>query len=1090
MRHVPPAETRPLSPQDPRIEWGQAHPDNAPRFGPTGSAFADPQTRPEQPRPVESQADYRRRMEDIQDRFENGGRVTETEHREMLRYEAEQDARRAELQRQQELRKLGLAPTPDPGRGTPLGSRMGLDEADPRSGLRDGDLSRMYSTPAGMSVFPDHEVSHRASAAMVRPDPHSFTVDLHGTPGGVLFNGTDGGRVDPHTLATVIRANPDWAANPRPIRLLACQTDPNFARQLAAALNVPVTASRSDVWVDTNGNVFASNTAVDNGQRRPGWPPNGEFVTFGPNGAVLAVHGPYPPGPPPTWGAHHPDYAPEAYQRGSDEHPAGPGDGPADPGRPHDAVPPDAVPPDSTPADGPADPGAPADEPAGQQVTFADGTTYQTQFDTGQLDASTGFPANLDQILANAGVSRAEFDRLRNQSIEDFVGNQADIDAMHRIRDQITAQPGEMLQRALTSEAAANLLGNTWIPGPPFTSDGGSISRPDRTGGFTARYADVAHLDTPYAVIEGLRLDYTDNGYIGRNGRAPYDFGDQQVAMLRFPFDPGRVDMGPNHTGPVTPDAALPIAYGAHPTGDSNVQPQFPMGGNGRVVADPFAGHGFTGSQDNPVPEFELHPHGFDQAEIWLADTSGNQVLLGAYDANLDNGPGNPRGGWRLTDEGQAYTAAQQKMVADHRAAQDAAAAAAAAKDSADGKPDDGPDNDPPAASGPAGPPPSDPPPAGPAAADPGGSGERTEPRDGVDLAKPGDSEPVDADPATMNLAAPAGDTRTVDLRAQTEDLAAPGEYRTVDLRTQTEDFAAPGEDRTVDLRAQTDDLAAPAQDSPTADLRPEEPSAHSAEQPPLPGAGAEFRMAPDEEGLSPAEQELRSRTAIGYEEFGDANHANPAYEVYFDNDTSAMYKPSAGAEDLREGIPVSQLAEREVAASRLDELLGFGLVPTTTMVDGPHGPGSLQHFVAATDGLEARDYPPTQQERMAVLDYIAGNTDRHGGNYMTAPDGSLVAIDHGYSFPEHPDPEYGIRSDFTVAFFQQPLSAEVLSQVRAIEPDTLRATLRGMGLSEVSVEGAVGRLVEIQAHGMINGEAWSGRLKDAWLLTVRGSRE
>ncbi|GAA2782072.1 hypothetical protein GCM10010452_07500 [Crossiella cryophila] len=995
MRPAPAPE--PATPRDPRNSWGQTE---GVRFGPTGSAFPEAHTRPEQARPVESTADFRKRMDDLELRYDNGEVLSTGEQVELNRHRAEMAQLKAERMQAAEQRRLGVSPMPDPGRGRPLGDRLGLDDNDPRSGLRPGDLSRMYSTPAGMSVFPDAEGAHRASAAQVRPDPHSFTVDLHGSPNGVMFGGHNGGRVDPHTLASVIRANPDWAANPRPVRLLACQTDPQFAAQLAAALGQPVTASRSDVWVDNSGNVFASNTTVDNGIRRPGWPPNGEWVTINPDGSLARVHGPYPPGPAPTWGPHQPDFAPEAHQRGAE-------------GPPTED---NSVPPDS-----PADPGSTTDVPAvpGQQVVFDDGTPYQTQFADNQLDASTGFPANLDEILANAGVSRADFDRMRAQSIEDFVGNTADIQAMTRIREQVQAQPGEMLQRALTAEAAANLLGNAWVPGPPFTDDGGRFGRPDQTKGFTARYADVADLRTPSQVIEGLRLDYTDNGYLDRNGRPPYDFGDEFVATLRFPFDPGSVDLGPNHTGPVTPDQAMPIAYGNHDAADP-----FPMGGNGRSNPAPFAGHGFTASRDNPVPEFELHPHRFDQAEIWLTDRAGNSVLLGAYDPNLDNGPGNPAGGWRLTDDGQTYTGDQQQLAADHAAAKAAAAAAASAK----------PDSDPPAAAAPAGPPPSDPPPPPPAAT--ATSGDRTEPGETV----PAETEQVPPDQPTMNFAA---DQPTDAVPDQGADVA---------------------EDSSPDAAAQPGEG--------------------------LPGAGAEFRMDPAEEGLSDAERELRSRNVIGYEEFGDTDHVNPAFEVYFDNDTSAMYKPSDGVpEGLREGIPHTELAEREVAASRVDELLGFGLVPTTTMVTGPLGEGSLQDFVVAGPGRQAADYPLAQQERMAVLDYIAGNTDRHPGNYLTDHDGNLVAIDHGYSFPESPDPEYGIRSDFTAALFQQPLSPEVMAQVRAIEPDALRAVLRGMGLSEDSVEGAAGRLVEVQAHGMINGEAWSGRLKNAGLLTVRGSR-
>ena len=37
----------------------------------------------------------------------------------------------------------------------------------------------------------------------------------------------------------------------------------------------------------------------------------------------------------------------------------------------------------------------------------------------------------------------------------------------------------------------------------------------------------------------------------------------------------------------------------------------------------------------------------------------------------------------------------------------------------------------------------------------------------------------------------------------------------------------------------------------------------------------------------------------------------------------------------------------------------------------------------------------------MALFDAVIGNTDRHGGNYLTSLRGDLVAIDHGLAFPE-----------------------------------------------------------------------------------------
>ncbi|HET9143308.1 hypothetical protein [Actinophytocola sp.] len=231
----------------------------------------------------------------------------------------------------------------------------------------------------------------------------------------------------------------------------------------------------------------------------------------------------------------------------------------------------------------------------------------------------------------------------------------------------------------------------------------------------------------------------------------------------------------------------------------------------------------------------------------------------------------------------------------------------------------------------------------------------------------------------------------------------------------------------------------------------------------------------------SPAERALQTRRVIDSKPMDPTGHANDAHLVTFDDGTRGIYKPIAGENvSLRQGIP-GNLAHREVAASRIDEAFGFGLVPTTTMIDGQHGIGSVQQWVASTPHREHHEYPRIQQERMAVLDYIIGNTDRHLGNYRTDPDGNVLAIDHGYSFPESPDPRFGIRSDFVDKNLNIPLSGDVLARVRAVDSDHLRHTLRATGISETAIHGVLARLTEIRTHGMITGEAWPGVINGAF---------
>lgn len=252
-----------------------------------------------------------------------------------------------------------------------------------------------------------------------------------------------------------------------------------------------------------------------------------------------------------------------------------------------------------------------------------------------------------------------------------------------------------------------------------------------------------------------------------------------------------------------------------------------------------------------------------------------------------------------------------------------------------------------------------------------------------------------------------------------------------------------------------------------------EEPTDLDGSGAPEPGSGAD-PLVPDH--ASEAEVRLLGREVHSMTELDPGGHVNDAYDVAFTDGTHGVYKPNVPENEFVQGrstIPENQLAAREVAASRLDEDLGFGLVPTTARWDGPHGAGSMQEFVEnASPGRPASAYPAAESERMAVLDYISGNTDRHMGNYLTGPDGRLVAIDHGYSFPEwNGEP---LRSDFVTQQMNRPLGADTMARIQDTDPAALAERLRGTGLSEQALSGAMDRFNEIRSRGMITGEAWN----------------
>lgn len=208
---------------------------------------------------------------------------------------------------------------------------------------------------------------------------------------------------------------------------------------------------------------------------------------------------------------------------------------------------------------------------------------------------------------------------------------------------------------------------------------------------------------------------------------------------------------------------------------------------------------------------------------------------------------------------------------------------------------------------------------------------------------------------------------------------------------------------------------------------------------------------------------------------------APPGASVFradLDDGTRAVFKPETykGSHQIR----------AEVAAYRVSELLGFRLVPTTTLTTtAAEGPGSLQRFAeGTTEGRQTYQYTTLETQRMAVLDYVIGNLDRNLGNYLTGTNGELIAIDHGLAFPEHAVNE--IMSDFIRDHLGARLDPDVARAVAEVAPAELRSMLLSTGLSPAAVDLAVARLVEIQERGMITGEAWAGELIDSAQREIR----
>ena len=116
-----------------------------------------------------------------------------------------------------------------------------------------------------------------------------------------------------------------------------------------------------------------------------------------------------------------------------------------------------------------------------------------------------------------------------------------------------------------------------------------------------------------------------------------------------------------------------------------------------------------------------------------------------------------------------------------------------------------------------------------------------------------------------------------------------------------------------------------------------------------------------------------------------------------------AIYKPLRGERPLWDFEP--GLHRRELAAYRLSEAMGIGLVPPTIIRDGPLGEGSLQWFVEADHQqhyftiYENRPDLHPLMRAVALFDILANNTDRKSGHVLIDADDHIWGIDHGLCF-------------------------------------------------------------------------------------------
>ena len=157
--------------------------------------------------------------------------------------------------------------------------------------------------------------------------------------------------------------------------------------------------------------------------------------------------------------------------------------------------------------------------------------------------------------------------------------------------------------------------------------------------------------------------------------------------------------------------------------------------------------------------------------------------------------------------------------------------------------------------------------------------------------------------------------------------------------------------------------------------------------------------------------------------------------ESIFKKDGSDIFCPECGA-------------GREVAAYRIDRLLGFDLTPVTVFTqvtdDDYTLTGSTQYFVNGAS--EPEEVGATKPDRLRLFDAILGNSDRHETNWLVLESGRVVAIDHNRAFDYTPSPRARTCWEREIDALERPADLGApYDRYRALSDDELAAAVDGL---------------------------------------------
>jgi uncharacterized repeat protein (TIGR03843 family) len=200
------------------------------------------------------------------------------------------------------------------------------------------------------------------------------------------------------------------------------------------------------------------------------------------------------------------------------------------------------------------------------------------------------------------------------------------------------------------------------------------------------------------------------------------------------------------------------------------------------------------------------------------------------------------------------------------------------------------------------------------------------------------------------------------------------------------------------------------------------------------------------------------------------------------DQPLRAIYKPARGERPLWD-FPRRTLHMRETAAYVVSAALDDGLVPATTLRDGPHGPGSMQLFIHAAEESQAQPAAALEEQlrSLAALDVLINNADRKRAHLLLGDYGDLRGIDNALSFLPYPR-----QRTVLIQLGGEPVPPAVVARVRALAADSTRRSRLDSQLGRLLDAGEVTafneRLDALAADPVYPSlDPWDGRPFEWW---------